>query len=421
MAAASRCSDSCLKGPDALALSTALDGLSDRGTAFKIPVSDSTGRKLQARGRAVGSMAAVWLEETAVEAASADFRAILDALPIPVWLRDKGLALNWGNHAFLKSAGVKDVAAARAAHTALDKSERELAASARAQNRVVETRRFAIVGGQRRAVTFTEIPLGDAGIIGTAVDVTDVAAAEARLQQHVDAHVDTLDKLATAVAIFGPDQKLSFYNRAFVRLWGLPEDWLERHPGDGEFLDRLREMRRLPEQRDYQAWKRGRLALYQTARDRATEELWHLPGGQTLRVVSQPHPFGGLTFLFEDVSEKLQSGIQLQHPDQGPVGDPGHADGRRGRVRPRRAAETAQRRLRPHLGSGCGGIAGRAAYPRHRRPGRRQVRRCGDVGQPDRSHHLGSAASPATWAKSSAATAPSCRCICRRCRTAPAW
>ena len=147
--------------------------------------------------------------------------------------------------------------------------------------------------------------MGDAGIIGTAVDVTDVAAAEARLQQHVDAHVDTLDKLATAVAIFGPDQKLSFYNRAFVRLWDLPEDWLERHPSDGAFLDRLRELRKLPEQRDYQAWKRGRLALYQTARDRATEELWYLPDGQTLRVVSQPHPFGGLTFLFEDVSEKL--------------------------------------------------------------------------------------------------------------------
>ncbi len=35
------------------------------------------------------------------------------------------------------------------------------------------------------------------------------------------------------------------------------------------------------------------------------EEFWHMPGGQTLRVVSQPHPFGGLTFLYEDVSERL--------------------------------------------------------------------------------------------------------------------
>jgi signal transduction histidine kinase len=61
----------------------------------------------------------------------------------------------------------------------------------------------------------------------------------------------------------------------------------------------------LPEQRDYQAWKRGRLALYLNARDRTTEELWHVPGGRTMRVISQPHPFGGLTFLYEDVSEKL--------------------------------------------------------------------------------------------------------------------
>ncbi len=297
--------DSCLKGADALALSTALDDLSDRGVAFRLPVSDASGRKLTARGRAVGSMAAVWLEEQGAQSASADFRAILDALPIPVWLRDKGLALSWGNHAFLTSTGAADIAAARASQVALDKTERDLAASARAQNIVVEAKRFAVVSGERRAITFTEIPLGDAGIIGTAIDVTDVAAAEARLQQHVDAHVDTLDKLATAVAIFSRDQKLTFYNRAFARVWGLSEDWLDRHPSDGEIFDRLREGRKLPEQRDYQAWKRGRLALYQNARDRTTEELWHIPGGQTMRVISQPHPFGGLTFLYEDVSEKL--------------------------------------------------------------------------------------------------------------------
>ena len=148
----------------------------------------------------------------------------------------------------------------------LDKTERDLAASARSQNVMLEAKRFAVVAGQRRAITFTEIPLGDAGIIGTAMDVTDVAAAEARLQQHVDAHADTLDKLQTAVAIFGKDQKLTFYNRAFVKLWGFPEAWLDRHPSDGEILDRLREMRKLPEQRDYQAWKRQRLALYQARR-----------------------------------------------------------------------------------------------------------------------------------------------------------
>ena len=79
----------------------------------------------------------------------------------------------------------------------------------------------------------------------------------------------------TAVAIFGKDQKLTFYNRAFVKLWGFPEAWLDRHPSDGEILDRLREMRKLPEQRDYQAWKRQRLALYRAATGAPGRALAH--------------------------------------------------------------------------------------------------------------------------------------------------
>ena len=47
---------------------------------------------------------------------------------------------------------------------------------------------------------------------------------------------------------------------------GTGRNWLDRHPTDGEILDRLREARKLPEQRDYQAWKRARLALYETGR-----------------------------------------------------------------------------------------------------------------------------------------------------------
>jgi signal transduction histidine kinase len=297
---------SCLKGADALALSGALDGLSDRGAGFALTVHDAHGRVLLARGRAVGGMAAVWIEEPAIAEQGADYKAILDALPVPVWLRDKGLALTWGNHAFLKGAGAIDLDAARREQVALDKGERDLAAIARSENATHESRRFSVVNGQRRALSFTEIPLGDAGVIGTAVDVTEIVGAEARLQQHADAHSATLDSLQTAVAIFGRDQKLTFYNKAFVKLWGLPETFLDRHPGDGEILDRLRESRKLPEQRDYQAWKRSRLALYQDgARETASEEAWHLPGGQTIRVVTQPHPFGGLTFLYEDVTARL--------------------------------------------------------------------------------------------------------------------
>ena len=296
--------DACLAGPDAPKLSVAIDALSDRGTAFAFTVHDKDGNPIALRGRAVGAMAAVWLDaDRDAKADALNFAGVLDALPVPVWLRDSKLSLVWANRTFLAATGHASAAAAITHQASLEKSESDLAAAARAEGQALEAKRFAVVGGQRRALSFTHVPI-PGGIVGSAIDVTDISNAEARLQQHIDAHADTLDRLATAVAIFDRAQKLAFYNQAFAQLWNLPERWLDTKPADGEILDRLREERRLPEQRDYQSWKRQRLALYE-AGDILPEDLWHLPGGKTLRVIAQPHPFGGLTFLFEDVSEKL--------------------------------------------------------------------------------------------------------------------
>lgn len=295
--------DSCLAGPDGLVLAEALDALAEKGAPFLLRLHDTEGSAVTLRGRAVGAMAAIWvLSDNSAD--DADYRGILDAIPVPVWLRSRNRALAWGNRAFLAAVGQQTVEAAVAAQSSFEKSERDLASSARSAGHAVESKRYSIVAGQRRALALTHTPVSD-GVVGTAIDVTDLSNVEARLQQHIDAHADTLDKLATAVAIFDRDRKLSFYNGAFVRLWNLPDSWLDLRPADEEILDRLRETRKLPEQRDFQSWKRQRLALYEHAIEYVPEELWHLPGGKTLRVVAQPHPFGGLTYLYEDVTEKL--------------------------------------------------------------------------------------------------------------------
>jgi signal transduction histidine kinase len=297
--------DACLEGPDALEVSKALDALADGGAAFALVAHDAAGRDIRMRGRAVGGMAAVWLdEEQEAKAEVLNFPLLLDALPIPIWLRDKALSLVWGNAAFVQTSGASTLDAAIASQTSIDRTERDLAAAARAEGQPLESKRFAIVDDERRALSLTHVP-ADIGIVGAAIDVTDLVSAESMLQQHHDAHADTLNQLATAVAIFGRDQKLNFYNSAFARLWELPEAWLDAHPTNGEVLDRLRELNNLPEQPNYQAWRRAQLALYENPGEYMPEELWHVPDGKTLLVVAQPHPFGGLTFLYDDVTEKL--------------------------------------------------------------------------------------------------------------------
>ena len=300
---AARLMEACMAGPDAMRLSASLEAFSASGAPFALSCRAADKRTIAVRGRPAGGHLAVFLEASAPEGV-VDFRGALEAVPIPAWVRAKDLTLTFVNRAFLAASGATEDAAL-AANLAFDRSEHDLAASARSDNRLVAAKRFALLSGRRRALAFSLAPLPDGGVVGAAIDVTEVAEAEARLQQHIAAHADALNQLATAVAIFGPDRKLSFYNRAYLRLWDVPEAFLKAHPTHGEILDKLRELRRLPEQPDFRAWKLQRSRLFEQ-RDRLPEELWHLPSGQTLRVVAQPHPFGGLMFLYEDVSDQLR-------------------------------------------------------------------------------------------------------------------
>ena len=128
--------------------------------------------------------------------------------------------------------------------------------------------------------------------------------AEAKLQAHIEGLYDILDQLKTAIAAFGPDHRLVAFNRAFAALWPLPERWLRAHPTDAEILDRLRDERHLPEQRNFPAWRRSQEELFSSLRG-SHQSLWHLPGGKSLDVRAERNVFGGLTFRFHDVSEQL--------------------------------------------------------------------------------------------------------------------
>lgn len=297
----------CLSGPDAAGLAVAVDRLLEAGVAFEMAVRAGSSHT-RVRGYPIGRRAVVFLRPDAGEASVAkhDPRIALDKLPVPAWLRGADLGLVWVNRAFLAATGLKTVDAAIQANVAIHKSELELAETVRDCGGPVAARRYAVSNGKRCAFNIELDLLPDGTLIGTALDVTDAAQAEARLTLQADATHEVLDRLNTGVAMFGADKRLNSYNRAFAKMWDLPEEWLATKPGADEVLDRLREMRKLPEQRDYAGWKADRLALFEDRENRGDEEYWHLPNGQSLRVNAQPDLLGGVTFLYEDVSDQLR-------------------------------------------------------------------------------------------------------------------
>jgi signal transduction histidine kinase len=165
-------------------------------------------------------------------------------------------------------------------------------------------RRHVVIAGSRRLLDIIERPSGDGGAIGFAFDLTDLESAETELRRHVSAHAEVLEGIGAAVAIYSADQRLKFFNAGFAALWGLEAEWLAAEPSFGDVLERLRERRRIPEHADFRAFKRERLQLF-TSLIHRQQELMHLPDDRTLLLSISPHPLGGLTFVYENVTDRL--------------------------------------------------------------------------------------------------------------------
>jgi signal transduction histidine kinase len=308
---------SWLEPESANALGEALSLMRERGSAFNIGIRTLPGELLEADGRAAGGLATLRLRPLAGDRRSvtelaydarrlgkqvARLSAVLDAAPFPVWLRSAAGELIWANSRYIKAVEAGDVDGVIAGQIELFNRGKVEAASKERTGSLLG-RSHAVIAGAKCALDIHEVALAE-GRAGFAIDATALEAAQRELKRHIQAHASTLDKLDTAIAIFGPDQKLRFHNAAFVELWGLDPDWLATGPNDGELLDRLRELRRLPEQANYRDWKARQLQAYTTLETR--ESWWYLPDGRSLHVVCEQHPFGGVTYLYENATKEIQ-------------------------------------------------------------------------------------------------------------------
>lgn len=135
----------------------------------------------------------------------------------------------------------------------------------------------------------------------------DEARRTERTRAETKASIETrfrsFDRLATAFAVFDSAQRLAHYNQAYVDLWQLDPEWLDTRPRDGEILDRLRQARRLEERADYRVWKQNWLSAY--GADTQIEDEWHLPDGGMLHVIADADGEGGVTYLYENVTEQI--------------------------------------------------------------------------------------------------------------------
>ncbi len=303
----------------ALKVIRAIEELRQHGRPFSMLIETQNGTVLEAIGKTLGNRAIVrFLALTAYQAEAAvqeavttamrderdQMRRILHEMAEPAWIRADDGKLTWVNAAYAVAAGHSDAEAAIAAQAELlGSATRRQIAEAQLAGLAFRETVSTVVGHDRRRYAVIDVRQPAGGALGVAYDVSDIEQLQAEIKRMTKNHAETLDQLATAVVIFDRDQRLSFYNHAFQTLWSLDSAFLDKRPSHTLLLDRLRTDGQLEEKLDWRSFKDEILSAYRSLG--GLEDQWHLPDGRVVRVLSNPNPQGGLTQIFENLTQQI--------------------------------------------------------------------------------------------------------------------
>lgn len=243
--------------------------------------------------------------------ATGDFAALvglIEAAPMPMWFRGADLTLQLVNQAYVDAVGAASAAEVVQGQIELlepeeGRSPADIARASLQGQEASERIVAATIHGARRTLRVSDLPLGQEGVAGYAIDIEEQQQVAREFRAFRDAQRALLDQLSVGVALFDAEERLTFANRPFRRLFSLTEEAIEAHTPFERFLAEARERSRTPEVRDFPEWRRERAAWF--GMQAAIEEAWPLPGGTHLRIVAQPMPDGGLVLITEDRTESL--------------------------------------------------------------------------------------------------------------------
>ncbi len=246
------------------------------------------------------------------------FQDSLDALPHPVWMRDKDQQITWCNIPYAKMVGSmpseiiaqqKEIISRKRKRKPSEKNMvfgAELAKLALEKGNAQSVETHEVIGGKRLLVRVLETPVKSGDVtLGFLEDITDREQIQKQSESNEAAMQALLEHMRSAIGIYNEDYTLGFYNSSFAELWGLEEGWLNTKPKLGEIMEKLRETRRLPEQADFKSYKKSWRDMFTSLID-PHEDMLYLPDGAAFRMLVVPRKSGGLMMTFEDVTSRLE-------------------------------------------------------------------------------------------------------------------
>lgn len=300
------------------AIDHAAAGLREHGRSFDLMVETQKGAPIEVQGRKNAthafmrfvslsetqrSQARLTLDNQRLSSDMENVMGLLAGVEMPVWIRGSDGRLRWVNQAYARAVEIESPQMALAESAELfGTTAREDMMRHHAREPLFSGPVTTVVGGDRHVFKVTEAS-GDGASVGLAIDATKLEAVREQQVRMSRSHADTLDQLTTAVATFDAKQKLRFYNQAFQKLWQLDANFLDSAPDNTLLLDRLRSEGKIAEQPEWRRWKETILSTYRAVEPQ--EHSWHLPDRRTIRVVANPQPDGGVTWVYENLTQMI--------------------------------------------------------------------------------------------------------------------
>ncbi|MCK0097204.1 PAS-domain containing protein [Yoonia sp. F2084L] len=239
--------------------------------------------------------AAKRLSQASIDAQSSLMKDISANSPQLIWHEDTAGTLLWANDAYTAARAKYDLEAFHAM------------ADAQVDPKGPTVQRVSVKSTDGEDIVWfdiTKIARPD-GALYFADEATELVQALKTKTEFIQTLGKTFGDLSIGLAVFDKNRRLAVFNPALFEMTKLPIEFLSTEPTIDTFLDRLRELRMMPEPKNYTTWREQFIAVEMAAKDGTYSKNWTLPEGQVYRVKGTPHPDGAFALMFEDISAEM--------------------------------------------------------------------------------------------------------------------
>jgi PAS domain-containing protein len=226
---------------------------------------------------------------------------LFNHLPIPVWRREGDGSIVFANNAFKK---LTKKFSSEGEINEFESGLKRLADIGIKEKRTAKITRSFISKNKNTSYEFNEVPIASSsGTVGFGIDITRNEESEKSLNIVANTLDRILELSSNAIMILDKDGNIFQFNQVLVNMFGLDPKWLADKPSYSNFWDKLRELNKLPEFKNYKEFKDVQISLIRHLTE-PKSDFMHMPNGQTVRFSVIPSAKNTIV-MFDNLTDVL--------------------------------------------------------------------------------------------------------------------